>query len=105
MGTSWVYILHCVDGSYYTGCTTNLNQRLAEHQHGEKCTYTRSRRPVKLVFSQQFSRIHDAIAAERQIKGWSRRKKEALIDGRIKDLKTFAQSKEMVDRRRRRESE
>jgi putative endonuclease len=81
---AWLYILLCADGSYYTGTTrTNLEFRLAEHQTGHFGGYTATRRPVVLVYSEYFDRIVDAIAAERQVKGWSRAKKEALIAGRF----------------------
>jgi predicted GIY-YIG superfamily endonuclease len=75
----WVYILRCSDGSYYTGQSDDLARRLGEHQNGIKCTYTRRRRPVELVFSEYFESREEARAAERQIKGWTRVKKEALI--------------------------
>ena len=75
----FVYILRCADSSYYTGLTENLEIRLAQHQTGELPGYTKSRRPVQLVFSIEFSSLDDAIDRERQIKGWSRAKKEALI--------------------------
>ena len=75
-----VYILLCADGSYYTGVTTQpIEARLWEHNHGNLGGYTAKRRPVKLVFTETYDRITDAIARERQIKGWSRRKKETLI--------------------------
>jgi len=81
MKSSWVYILQCSDDSYYTGCTTNIEKRISEHAAGLFEGYTASRRPVHLVFSQQFSDIRGAIRAERQIKNWSRGKKAALIAG------------------------
>ena len=88
--TSWLYILRCSDGSYYTGTTRNsLSLRAAEHNAGIHGGYTFSRRPVNLVFSESFEDVRDAITAERQIKSWSRAKKEALINGdfdRIKNL-------------------
>jgi predicted GIY-YIG superfamily endonuclease len=80
------YILLCADGSYYTGCTTNLEQRLGQHQAGEIDGYTSLRRPVRLVWSEEYQTIQDAIAAERQVKGWSRRKKAALIERRHEAL-------------------
>src|SRR4051812_25326116 len=81
-GGAYVYILRCVDGSYYTGTARlGLEQRLSEHNSGAFGGYTSTRLPVTLVFSQWCERITDAIAAERQIKGWSRAKKEALIRG------------------------
>jgi predicted GIY-YIG superfamily endonuclease len=79
--TAWVYILRCADGSYYTGCTTHIDQRFGEHQAGIKCAYTSIRRPVQMVWADEFQGIADAIDSERQIKRWSRAKKEALIRG------------------------
>ncbi|SKC15074.1 GIY-YIG nuclease family protein [Dyadobacter psychrophilus] len=77
-----VYILKCSDESYYTGVTNCLERRLAEHTSGRKETsYTYSRRPVELVFSRKFKYVNDAIAFEKQVKGWSRKKKEAIING------------------------
>uniref|UniRef100_A0A832D1I1 GIY-YIG nuclease family protein n=1 Tax=Ignavibacterium album TaxID=591197 RepID=A0A832D1I1_9BACT len=75
----YVYILKCADNSYYTGVTNNLERRIYEHNSGEIDGYTSSRRPVELVYSERFSDINDAIRFEKQIKGWSRKKKEALI--------------------------
>ena len=77
----WVYILKCADGSYYTGHTDNLEKRVYEHVSGEVAGYTLSRRPVELVFQQMFESRVEALAAERQIKGWSRAKKVAMIGG------------------------
>jgi putative endonuclease len=78
---AFVYMLKCADNSYYVGSATgdNLSLRIAQHQSGAFPGYTWSRRPVHLVWSEHFDRITDAIAVERQIKGWSRAKKEALI--------------------------
>ena len=79
---AWLYILRCADGSYYVGTTRKaLEERLGEHNAGLYDGYTARRRPVTLVFAQHFDTITDAIAAERQVKGWSRAKKEALIAG------------------------
>ena len=75
----WVYILRCTDNSYYTGHTDNLEKRIAEHQAGEVEGYTSARPPVTLVFSQEFSSREEALVCERRIKGWSRKKKEALV--------------------------
>ena len=90
MKKAWVYILQCSDGSYYTGKTTNLELRIAQHQQGYIKGYTYKRRPVKLVFSQEFPSIMEAIRAERQIKGWTRAKKEALIRGDFQRLHVLA---------------
>jgi predicted GIY-YIG superfamily endonuclease len=77
----WVYILKCADGSYYTGHTDNLEKRIGEHRSGDWGTYTSTRLPVELVFSQDFSSREEALTSERQIKGWSRKKKEAMMRG------------------------
>jgi len=82
MKTYFVYILLCSDNSFYTGVTNNLTRRLHEHQTGiNSSCYTYTRRPVKLMRALQFNNPNDAISAEKQIKGWSRKKKEALING------------------------
>jgi putative endonuclease len=79
---AFVYIVRCSDGAYYVGSTrTTLDDRVAQHNAGSFDGYTARRRPVTLVFAQEFDRITDAIAAERQLKGWRRAKKEALIRG------------------------
>jgi putative endonuclease len=79
---AFVYMLPCRDGSYYVGSATgdDLTQRIAQHQSGTFPGYTFTRRPVKLVWSEHFPQITDAIAMERKLKGWSRAKKEALIN-------------------------
>ncbi len=92
--SAFVYILRCSDRSYYTGSTrASLEERVAQHNAGSFDGYTASRRPVELAFYQEFDRITDAIAAERQIKNWSRAKKEALIRGDFESLRRLAQSK------------
>lgn len=75
----WVYLLHCADGSYYTGHTDNLEQRVAQHEAGTFGGYTADRKPLRLAYSQELPSREEALAAEMQIKRWSRRKKEALI--------------------------
>jgi predicted GIY-YIG superfamily endonuclease len=88
------YTLRCADNCYYTGKTqSDLEQRVAEHNDGTLGGYTASRRPVVLVWQQEFDSYTDAIAAERQIKGWSRAKKEALISGDFDRLKRLAKRK------------
>ena len=77
----YVYLLRCSDGSYYVGHTNDLEHRLAVHERGPIEGYTLSRRPVDLVFSDQFSTRQEAFHRERRIRGWSRAKKEALIKG------------------------
>ena len=90
----YVYILRCADGSYYAGLTEDLEIRLAQHQMGELPGYTQNKRPVQLVFSDEFLSMDDAINRERQIKGWSRSKKEALIAGDWGRLSELSQSRE-----------
>jgi putative endonuclease len=82
----FMYILKCRDGTYYTGTTIDLGKRLEEHHKGEGANYTRKKLPVKLVYFEEYSRIDDAFYREKQIQGWSRRKKIALIEGRYDDL-------------------
>jgi len=82
MSRAYVYILKCSDGSYYTGSTKDLWHRLREHQDGEAAIYTRQRRPVVLVYYEVFERIDEAFIREKQIQGWRREKKEALINGK-----------------------
>ena len=80
--TAFVYILRCSDGSYHVGSTrSSLEARVAEHNAGTFRGYTWSSRPVVFVFHESSERITDAIAAGRELKGWSRAKKEALING------------------------
>jgi len=79
--TFWVYILRCRDGSYYVGSTDDLEWRLGQHDSGEVPGWTQRRRPVHLAYSRAFDSRDDAKVAERQLKGWSRAKKEALIGG------------------------
>jgi len=87
----FVYLLRCSDHSFYAGVTNNVEKRLEEHLQGidPKC-YTFSRRPLELVYRAEFSGITDAIAFEKQIKRWSRKKKEALIDRDQEALEHFS---------------
>jgi putative endonuclease len=86
----WTYKLRCSDGTYYVGSTTDLDARLAQHQEGVGAAYTRRRRPVVLVWSAEFERIDEAFAFEKRVQSWGRRKREALIDGRLSDLPSLA---------------
>jgi putative endonuclease len=90
----WVYILRCADGSYYTGHTDNLDKRIAQHHAGEiKTCYTLKRRPLQLVFSQDFPTREEALAAERQIKGWGCKKKGAMMRGDCAEVSRLAKPK------------
>jgi putative endonuclease len=81
-----MYILECVDRSFYVGSTIDLERRLAQHQAGEGANYTKRRLPVRLVFAEEFARIDEAFAREKQVQNWSRAKRIALIQGRFGDL-------------------
>jgi len=90
----YVYILQCSDGSYYTGITNNVERRFHEHQEGlEQGCYTYEKRPLQLVFSEEFAEATDAIAREKQVKGWTRKKKEALIRGDFDRLVELAKKR------------
>lgn len=87
----YVYILQCADGKLYTGFTNNISRRLEEHQKGlNKSAYTYSRRPVKLIFQQEFNDVFQAKRFERKIKKWSVKKKIALADGDFDRLKLLS---------------
>lgn len=77
--TWFVYILQCSDGSFYVGLTTNLERRLVQHENGLFLNYTKSRRPVKLVYWEKFTDNHLAALREKEIKDWRREKKQQLI--------------------------
>jgi putative endonuclease len=80
------YILECRDGSYYVGSAWDLDHRVWQHSIGKGSEYTKRRLPVTLVFAAEFERIDEAYAMEKRIQGWSRRKREALIEGRYEEL-------------------
>lgn len=82
----YMYILECSDGSYYTGSTNNLELRLIQHQNGEGANHTKKRLPIKLIYYEEFQRIDFAFYREKQLQGWNRKKKEALINNNIKEL-------------------
>jgi putative endonuclease len=89
---AFTYILECADGSYYVGSTVDLGRRLEEHNLGLGARYTRTRRPVRLVYAEEFDSVVDAFAFEKRVQGWSRKKREALIHGRREDLPTLSRS-------------
>lgn len=96
--TFWAYLLRCSDGSYYAGHTDNLEARFGQHQTGASGGYTYKRRPVALVWSQEFGSRIEAQEAERQIKGWTRAKKEALIAGDWVGLSELSRSHRDTER-------
>ena len=81
MTNGYMYILECSNGAYYTGSTKNLMLRLEQHQNGEGANFTKKHLPVDLVYYEEFQRIDEAFYREKQVQGWSRKKKEALING------------------------
>ena len=89
----YVYILECTDGSYYTGSTWNGEGRVWQHQNGLGAKFTRKHRGAKLVFCEYTDRIEDAYRWEKQIQGWSRAKKRALIESRTSDLPGLSRRK------------
>ena len=96
------YILRCNDGSYYTGVTDNLEKRMLQHEMGEadEFSYTYTRRPVVLLHSEEYDSPHEAIQREKQLQGWSRKKKEALIRGDIDSLKKLSKNKKNREKMR-----
>lgn len=90
----YVYMLRCRDGSYYVGSTRALEARVDEHQQGRGARYTARRRPVTLVWTLETDRIDEAYVLERQLQGWSRAKREALIEGRLADLPRLSRSRQ-----------
>ncbi len=91
MSYGYMYILECADGSYYTGSTIDLNLRLLQHQTGFGAYYTKQRLPVKLLYYEEYARIDEAFNREKQVQGWSRKKKQALINGDTKTLPRLAE--------------
>ena len=90
---AWMYILKCADGSYYVGSTRNLDLRLSQHQTGKGSRYTSGQLPVELVYAEEYDRIVDAYAREKQVQNWSRAKREALINGRQELLPALAKKR------------
>jgi len=88
-----MYILKCADGSYYVGSTRNLELRLVQHEAGKGSRYTAGRLPVELVYAEEYDRIVDAYAREKQVQNWGRAKREALIDGKSELLSALAKKR------------
>lgn len=82
----YMYILFCSNGQYYTGSTYDLERRMAQHQNGEGANFTRKHLPVELVYYEEFQRVDEAFYREKQVHGWSKKKKEALINGEQEKL-------------------
>ncbi len=88
----FMYILRCANGEYYTGSTNDLQKRLEEHNNGIACNFTWKHMPVELVYAEEFPHVEDAFHREKQIQKWSRKKKEALINGDIDKLKLLSRN-------------
>lgn len=90
MREGWMYILLCSNGSYYTGSTNNLDRRLKEHQSGKGANHTKKHQPVKLVYCEKYRHVAEAFYREKQVQGWSRKKKEALMYREISKLEKLS---------------
>lgn len=88
----YVYILRCVDGSFYVGHTGDLDGRVSDHNKGRGSTYTSTRRPVRLMYSETFHSEAEAIRREHQLKRWSAAKKQSLILGDLQSLKRLSRT-------------
>lgn len=86
-----MYILECSNGTYYTGSTTDVRLRLKQHQDGEGANHTKKYLPVKLIYVEEYDHVSTAFYREKQVQGWSRKKKEALMQGKLKQLKTLSE--------------
>jgi putative endonuclease len=86
----WVYILRCSDGTFYVGLTRDLTSRVKAHNDGDGSSYTRRRRPVTLVYAEEFDAQEKALARERQLKRWSGQKKQALVARDLTTLKALS---------------
>jgi putative endonuclease len=93
MNNFYVYILKCDDNSYYVGHTDDIEKRIADHELNTYDCYTSTRLPIEVVYIQTFGTRGEALESERQLKKWSRRKKEALIEENWSNLSSFAKKK------------
>jgi len=82
MPKGYMYILKCCDDTFYTGSTKNLDRRIIEHQSGLGANYTKKKLPIELIYYEEYSRIDEAFYREKQVQGWGRKKKIALIKGK-----------------------
>ncbi len=92
MTMTWVYMLHCAHGSFSVGSTRNLDARMEQHASGRGAKYTSKRLPVSLIWACETERVDEAYGLEKQIQGWSRAKRQALVDGRFEDLRSLSGS-------------
>ena len=87
-----MYILECADGSFYVGSTWDIEGRLWQHNQGEGAEYTKRRRPVRVVYVEEYDSIADAFGREKQVQNWGRSKRIALIEGRGEDLPALSRT-------------
>ena len=90
-----MYILKCSDGTYYTGSTNDLSLRITQHQAGKGSNYTKKRLPVKLIYYEEYNKVDEAFYREKQVQGWSRKKKEALINFKANSLPELSKCKNL----------
>ncbi|MEZ4858219.1 MAG: GIY-YIG nuclease family protein [Flavobacteriaceae bacterium] len=93
MMKGYMYILLCNDDTFYTGSTKDLEKRIIEHQNGMGANYTAKRLPIKLIYFEEFRRIDEAFYREKQVQGWSRKKKQSLIEGMQNELPKLSKKK------------
>lgn len=91
--SAYMYILKCNDNSYYVGSTIDLSRRIEQHKNGEGSEYTKHRLPVELVYFEECMNIKDAFLREKQVQGWSRKKREALINNQYEKLPELSKRK------------
>ena len=88
----YMYILRCSNGEYYSGSTNNLELRIEEHHQGKGSNFSWKYLPVELIYKEEFNSEEEAFKREKQIQGWSRAKKEALMSGDIEKLKSLSRN-------------
>jgi len=97
MKSYYIYIIKCADGLLYTGFTNNIDRRFQEHQDGRnKNAFTHKRRPLELIFHQEFNAVEQAIYFEKKLKKWSAKKKLALANGNYEILQILAECRNMT---------
>jgi putative endonuclease len=90
---AYMYILECSNGKYYVGSTKYLDRRIKEHQNGMGANFTKKHLPVKLIYLEEYDKIENAFKREKQIQGWTIKKKKALVEGKIEELKLMGKKK------------
>jgi putative endonuclease len=97
MPKAYMYILKCADNSYYTGSTRNIEKRLQQHETGKGAKYTSTRLPIELLCLEEYERIDEAYAREKQVQGWNRKKKEALINNEYDKLPALSKNRSYLE--------